>query len=122
MYFLKFQTTDADVGINAQVFYTVLNYTEYVGVRANGSVYLRTALDSETVGNGLDITISVTDKGLPPSTSYTVLRLNINDLNDYSPLFDEMPDMITVPENINLCKYRVKYWAIIMVTNKYLLH
>ena len=92
-----------DEGVNGQVTYTVLNYTDYFGVSHNGSVYIRAEVDAEQIPEVVDITIEASDGGIPTQSSYCTLRVQIEDKNDNRPQFTQLSTApITIPENANL--------------------
>lgn len=92
------QADDLDEGTNADITYTLLNYTENFNISANGTVYVIKALDAETSLRTIQITVMATDGGTPALSSTAVLRLELIDLNDNTPRFTETLPLITVSE------------------------
>ncbi|KAM4677092.1 protocadherin gamma-B5-like isoform 8-T8 [Discoglossus pictus] len=55
-------------------------------------------LDREHVPE-YNITVEATDKGTPPLSTTKIIRLEISDVNDNRPVFDETTYIVFVPEN-----------------------
>ncbi|XP_066479066.1 protocadherin gamma-B1-like [Tiliqua scincoides] len=55
-------------------------------------------LDREKI-SGYNITVTATDKGIPPLSTYKTISLQISDINDNSPAFEESIYNVFVSEN-----------------------
>lgn len=101
-----FQASDDDEGVNGQITYSILNYTDHFGISHNGSVYIRSEVDAEQLPAVIDIMIEAADGGIPTQTSDCILRVQIEDINDNRPQFTQLStNQLTVPENTNLGQF-----------------
>ncbi|KAM9856476.1 protocadherin-18a [Aulostomus maculatus] len=55
-------------------------------------------LDRET-RSGYELQYTASDRGVPPRTGTTLLRISVTDSNDNSPIFDKSSYVINLPEN-----------------------
>nr|XP_033783350.1 protocadherin gamma-A11-like [Geotrypetes seraphini] len=95
---------DRDSGEHGQVVCSIPNNLPFQFNRSFGSYYsLKTdkTLDREQVSE-YNITITVTDKGTPPLSTIKNITLQISDINDNPPIFDQTSYSGYVTENIPL--------------------
>uniref|UniRef100_H3A4U9 Cadherin domain-containing protein n=1 Tax=Latimeria chalumnae TaxID=7897 RepID=H3A4U9_LATCH len=80
---------DADSGINAELKFTLsgLDATKFT-VDQTGEVIIKNPLDFETT-NQYQLWVEARDSGSPPFSSYTKININISDVNDNFPVFDQ---------------------------------
>ena len=93
-------TTDADVGINAEVVYSFAggNVDNSFGINSTtGAIYIEKFLDFE-VRNSYDLIVQATDKGIPPQSSLTVVTITVMDVNDAPPVFVQDVFNVTIKE------------------------
>ncbi|KAJ6655446.1 hypothetical protein lerEdw1_005146 [Lerista edwardsae] len=92
---------DKDSGDNGKVTCYVPNNLPFKVVSSSNNYYkLETdsTLDREKIPE-YNITITATDKGIPPLTTHKTISLKISDINDNSPAFEKSSYTIYVPEN-----------------------
>ncbi|XP_077984710.1 cadherin EGF LAG seven-pass G-type receptor 2-like isoform X2 [Glandiceps talaboti] len=66
----------------------------------SGLVTTTTVLDRETMASHY-FRVTATDGGIPSRTAITVLRVNVQDRNDWSPVFEMSEYQTPVDENVN---------------------
>lgn len=88
--------TDADVGINAQITYSLSNDDTSTGMSAaevftinpqTGAIITKTVLDRETT-SGYSLTITAKDGGNPSHSETTIVEIGVTDVNDNKPMFN----------------------------------
>ncbi|XP_015229895.1 PREDICTED: protocadherin-18 isoform X2 [Cyprinodon variegatus] len=97
--------TDPDVGENSLYSYALEpnnNFKIDVKSRSDGVKYVELVvlkeLDRE-VRSSYELQYTASDRGVPPRTGSTLLRINIADSNDNSPVFEKSSYVINLPEN-----------------------
>ncbi|XP_047221272.1 protocadherin-18a isoform X2 [Girardinichthys multiradiatus] len=97
--------TDPDVGENSLYTYALepnRNFKIDVQSRSDGVKYAELVvlkeLDRE-VRSSYELQYTASDRGVPPRTGSTLLRINIADSNDNSPVFEKSSYVINLPEN-----------------------
>ncbi|XP_012725689.2 protocadherin-18 isoform X2 [Fundulus heteroclitus] len=97
--------TDPDVGENSLYTYALEpnnNFKIDVQSRSDGVKYAELVvlkeLDRE-VRSSYELQYTASDRGVPPRTGSTLLRINIADSNDNSPVFEKSSYVINLPEN-----------------------
>ncbi|XP_041461446.1 protocadherin Fat 4-like [Lytechinus variegatus] len=92
--------TDADVGINADIVYSITGdeYGWFQIDNKTGLVTTKEELDHETAAQVI-LTITASDQGLEPMTNTTTLTIDILDENDEYPVFNQSIYSETVREN-----------------------
>ena len=93
--------TDADVGSNAIVRYSIITNTNIFSINSTtGDVILTQSLDYENIRIH-NIIIAGEDQGQPVQSGQTMLRINVTDINDSPPVFLQMsyifPALETLP-------------------------
>eukprot|EP00731_Ephydatia_muelleri_P025870 Em0017g953a len=88
----QFTAIDLDSGTNAQLNFSIVTSistfkASIFSITSNGAMSLTAALDREAFAGPYGITVMVTDGGVPPLNSTTVLLVYITDVNDNAPLF-----------------------------------
>lgn len=88
--------TDADVGINAQITYSLSNDDTSSGMSAaevfainaqTGAIITKTALDREST-SGYSLTVTAKDGGNPSHSETTIVEIGVTDVNDNKPMFN----------------------------------
>ncbi|XP_025050542.1 protocadherin gamma-A5-like [Alligator sinensis] len=100
------RAADADWGDNARVTYWLAEgelqgapLSSWLSVQAeSGAVHALRALDYEQVRE-YNVTVTATDKGAPPLATTQPVRLQVSDVNDNAPLFEEASYSAYVAEN-----------------------
>ncbi|KAM9315257.1 protocadherin-18a [Pholidichthys leucotaenia] len=97
--------TDADVGENSLYTYALepSNFFKLdIQSRTDGVKYAELVvlreLDRE-VRAGYELQYTASDRGVPPRTGSTLLKISVTDSNDNSPVFDKPSYVISLPEN-----------------------
>ena len=95
----QFQATDADVGRDGDIFYTLVGgNSSLFSVSMDGEVQLRGGLDFEGV-QSYNITVQVCDFGLPQMCCNFTLIISVTDFNDNPPFFEQSLYNFSVTEN-----------------------
>uniref|UniRef100_A0ACB8EBK4 Uncharacterized protein n=1 Tax=Sphaerodactylus townsendi TaxID=933632 RepID=A0ACB8EBK4_9SAUR len=92
---------DRDEGDNGKTDCSIQGNTPFKVLSSNNNYYkllTEGALDREKSPQ-YNLTITATDKGTPPLTTYRTITLQISDINDNSPVFEESSYNLFVPEN-----------------------
>ncbi|XP_061643408.1 protocadherin alpha-8-like isoform X10 [Phyllopteryx taeniolatus] len=94
--------TDKDVGLNGKV---ICSLSQNVPFELKPSfqdnmysLVLKDRLDREFVSD-YDITITATDCGQPPLSTFQILHVDVSDVNDNIPTFSHDPIQLYLPEN-----------------------
>ncbi|KAJ8336067.1 hypothetical protein SKAU_G00394100 [Synaphobranchus kaupii] len=97
--------TDPDVGENSLHTYSLTpnNFFKIdIRTRTDGAKYAELVvlreLDRE-VQSSYELQLMASDKGVPPKSGSTLLKITISDSNDNSPVFEEQSYIINLPEN-----------------------
>ncbi|XP_068177445.1 protocadherin-18a isoform X2 [Antennarius striatus] len=97
--------TDPDVGENSLYTYALEPNSFFkldIQSRTDGAKYAELVvlreLDRE-VRSGYQLQYAASDRGVPPRTGSTLLRINVADSNDNSPVFEKSSYVINLPEN-----------------------
>ena len=100
------QATDADIGVNAVITYSIIagNSLGFFKIDTNtGEVKVNKSLDLETVthvqGLSYSLTIEARDQGTPPRATSANLAIQVSQVNEFTPEFDEASDTTSVQEN-----------------------
>lgn len=94
---------DLDAGNNKALIYFIdQRSSAYAFVNPdNGDVMANKVFDKESPdGNGFSLTVYARDKGNPSLTGTTTVIVNINDLNDNRPIFDQPLFRFWMEENV----------------------
>ncbi|XP_015176207.1 PREDICTED: protein dachsous [Polistes dominula] len=99
--FLKVQATDPDCGVNAMVNYTLAAgrlESELLQARSDtGDICVRAPLDRETAPY-LEIPVIATDRG--GLSTIAIVRVQITDVNDNSPIFEPQKYNVTLRSDV----------------------
>lgn len=99
--------TDADVGINAQITYSLSNDESSAGMSAaevfginsqTGAIITKASLDRETT-SGYSLTVTAKDGGNPSHTETTIVEIGVTDVNDNKPMFNVPMYQATISED-----------------------
>ncbi|XP_048590535.1 protocadherin Fat 4 isoform X2 [Nematostella vectensis] len=98
---LQVKAIDADIGDNAAVLYSIVeNVTDYVTVNAiTGVISLGSSQLDREVEEYFNFTIRATDSGVPSKSSTASVAINLVDINDNSPVFNNTDYYAYVREN-----------------------
>ncbi|XP_069467342.1 protocadherin-15 isoform X2 [Ambystoma mexicanum] len=96
----KVMATDADAGVNGQVYYSLRNLNNLFRITSNGSIYTSVKLDRET-RDSFELIVEATDGGSDPRSSTITLSIKVLDIDDNSPVFTNASYAVTVPENLS---------------------
>ncbi|XP_077993211.1 protocadherin Fat 4-like [Glandiceps talaboti] len=77
--------TDPDKDENGSIIYSITDSSKFA-IDENGTISALERLDRETTGTH-DLIITATDRGTPPLSSSTQVRVVLDDINDNSPEF-----------------------------------
>ena len=97
---VRVSATDADVGINGKVTYSIVNGNKgsVFSINANsGQLTLVGPLDREVTPE-YTLTVLATDGGKPPMNATATIRIRISDNNDNAPVFADTPSILDVIE------------------------
>ncbi|XP_067423445.1 protocadherin alpha-C2 [Emydura macquarii macquarii] len=100
--------TDQDSGLNKQVSLSIPPNIPFKLNSFKNSYTLVTQghLDRERASS-YNITVTATDSGIPPLSSHKVIQVDISDINDNPPRFEEPVYSVYIPENnalgVSLC-------------------
>ena len=96
------KATDADLGTNAKITYSIVNNPPYSGwfsINAHtGDIFATRKIDRE-VNPLATITIKATDNGTPAKFATEVITFTITDANDNPPVFSKVDYVFTAVEN-----------------------
>ncbi|XP_004397918.1 PREDICTED: protocadherin gamma-A6, partial [Odobenus rosmarus divergens] len=96
-----FQVYDRDSGLNGLVTCSISRSLPFELEKSVDNYYqllTSTVLDREQVSL-YNITITATDKGIPPLSTETLIYLNVEDINDNPPAFPQSSYSVYIPEN-----------------------
>ncbi|XP_030882019.1 protocadherin gamma-A6 isoform X6 [Leptonychotes weddellii] len=96
-----FQVYDRDSGLNGLVTCSISRSLPFELEKSVDNYYqlvTNTVLDREQVSL-YNITITATDKGIPPLSTETLIYLNVADINDNPPAFPQSSYFVYIPEN-----------------------
>ena len=100
------QATDADIGENARISYSITggNSLGFFGINSvTGEVNVAKSLDLETASHaqGLSYTLAITatDSGVPSRSASQSLSITVTSVNEFTPAFDKDVEFITVAHN-----------------------
>uniref|UniRef100_UPI00398F28FC protocadherin Fat 4 n=1 Tax=Pristiophorus japonicus TaxID=55135 RepID=UPI00398F28FC len=96
----KAQATDPDSGPNSYVEYTLLSHSgnKFSIGTIDGELRLTGELDREDVAN-YTLTVIATDKGEPPLSSSMDVTVIVLDVNDNTPVFQQLLYKVEISEN-----------------------
>ncbi|XP_061091766.1 protocadherin Fat 2 isoform X2 [Conger conger] len=111
---LKFRATDADTGFNGKLVYAISSGSEdscFTIDMDTGELKLTCTLDRETKAFYI-LNITVYDVGVPQTSAWKFLAVNILDANDNPPVFDQCMYVLSIPENTEVDKSIFKVHAV----------
>lgn len=98
---VQFKATDADSGFNSKLVYAISSGNEdgcfFIDV-FSGDLQLVCPLDRESKEFYI-LNITVYDLGIPQTSAWKFVAVNVMDVNDNPPVFDQPRYVIHVPEN-----------------------
>ncbi|XP_078590799.1 cadherin-87A-like isoform X2 [Branchiostoma floridae x Branchiostoma japonicum] len=91
---------DRDEGSNGVITYTINGEGgEYFDIDGNGAMMTKVALDRENITQ-YQISVMAEDRGQPAQNSTSVVIIDVLDVNDNAPRFDESLYAVTLPEDL----------------------
>ena len=96
---LQVSATDTDVGVNAQIVYSIQPQDVFVIDPQTGVIVLNQSLDFESVTSYSSIVIA-TDSGTPPLSSSASVLFTITDINDNRPVFSQSEYIVPTSESL----------------------
>ena len=99
---VKFSASDKDQGFNGMVLYSIVSGNRGSQFKINmhtGELYIGLPWDREKVSQ-YTLNISASDCGIPRKTTFTVIHVNVLDVNDNSPIFEKDLYKVELLENI----------------------
>ncbi|XP_069130868.1 protocadherin gamma-A10-like [Argopecten irradians] len=99
---LQVSANDFDAGINSEIVYSLVptNNDKFSIDPDTGEVFVNAHLDREN-SSRVEFGVIATDKGTPPQTGTTSVRVTILDENDNRPKFSETVYTFSVRENLS---------------------
>ena len=98
---LQVSATDSDLGENGRIFYYLSNDTYFSIDRESGVVRSLVTFDFE-MEQYFVLEILAIDNGTYPRNDTAVLRIDISDINDNTPFFQNFTSDVSFPENTTL--------------------
>ncbi|XP_027401984.1 protocadherin gamma-A6 isoform X19 [Bos indicus x Bos taurus] len=98
---ILFQVYDRDSGLNGLVTCSISKSLPFELEKSVDNYYrlvTSTVLDREQVST-YNITVTATDKGIPPLSTEMLISLNVADINDNPPAFPHTSYSVYIPEN-----------------------
>ncbi|KAG5209331.1 hypothetical protein JEQ12_016896 [Ovis aries] len=98
---ILFQVYDRDSGLNGLVTCSISRSLPFELEKSVDNYYrlvTSTVLDRERVST-YNITVTATDKGMPPLSTEMLISLNVADINDNPPAFPHTSYSVYIPEN-----------------------
>lgn len=99
---VQFGAADADTGFNGKLVYAISSGNEDGCFSINtftGDLYLVCAVDREAKEFYI-LNITAYDLGTPQTSAWKFIAVNVVDVNDNAPLFDQPRYVVRVPENV----------------------
>jgi len=95
---------DNDIGLNSQLKYCIISGNEemrfYINM-LNGEIALNNSLDFETT-QSYSLQIVARDSGIPALSATTTVMINVTDINDNSPVFNQSQYNLTILETATI--------------------
>ncbi|XP_073973404.1 protocadherin-like wing polarity protein stan isoform X2 [Rhodnius prolixus] len=95
---IQVSATDADMGLNGRVRYSLENTDTFIMEPITGVVRVNRALDRESVQTYSLIAVA-SDRATPPLSSSVIITINVEDVNDSPPTFASDRLTLYIPEN-----------------------
>ena len=93
-FFIQVQATDADIGNNAMIKYSILNEHEAFEIGENSGVISTSGnIDREEVSQYI-LTVRASDCGNPSMFSDAQVVVIVDDVNDSPPFFSNVSDFV----------------------------
>lgn len=100
----RVQATDSDIGSNAVLSYDIVPGSgddRFYVDNITGIIYNRVPLDRETASSHI-VKVIVRDHGVPSLSSTALVQVSVLDQNDNSPRFIDLPENITISEDVSV--------------------
>ena len=99
----KLNCNDTDSASNAELSYDIISVNSLqsdgkFSVNSEGSIILESPLDFEAM-QSYNIIVGVTDNGVQKLSASATIKLDISDINEFDPVFDEAAYEVNVVEN-----------------------
>lgn len=106
---LKVLATDQDSGTSGQIIYTITrqeNDNAFYIDSNTGQIFNKGNIDYETRQSYL-LTVTVTDKGVPAKFSTATVNIQVNDLNDNTPVMADVEKSILEDKSVNFVVHQL---------------
>ena len=94
--------TDDDIGVNAQLTYTITNGEGYFQISSSGAITLAQSMLPEEGLGPFELTVTATDGGIPAMSDSFEVDITITDVNDNAPIITQAPQMVHVAEDFTV--------------------
>ena len=99
---MQLMAEEHDIGVNADLAYSIIDPSSSFAIDPlNATIFTILPLDRE-VQDVYNVTVVVSDGGIPPLKNMAVVMITIEDLNDNAPQFDETEYLSQVAENATI--------------------
>ncbi|CAG0921142.1 unnamed protein product [Notodromas monacha] len=101
---VKVWATSKDLGVNAEVSYSIIGGNEHKKFSIHpksGAIVISDVLDYERAKEYF-LTIEAIDGGSPPLTNHASVNITIQDANDNAPMFSQTSYSAVLPEDVNI--------------------
>ena len=88
---------DSDVGLNANLTYSLQNNYGIIGINSQGDIFLTNHLNM-TNSSTLNLVITVSDQGFTPRSISLTIIVNIQTMNNFPPTFTNLPTSLNISE------------------------
>ncbi|TRY60847.1 hypothetical protein DNTS_021639 [Danionella cerebrum] len=102
-----------DIGTNADIYYNIRsgNQQRHFSININtGAISVSRPLDFESCKDYF-LTVEATDGGTPPLSAFTMVNINLTDVNDNAPMFSRDAYRVSISEDANIGDTVVKVTA-----------
>ena len=105
----QIRATDGDTGINAAVLYRLGDEwpEEFTIDELSGVIRIKDPIAVDLISQGFTGAVLAVDQGVPPLTGTAMITVEIRDVNDHPPLFDQ--PSYEIPVSINQPLHQVFY-------------
>ncbi|ETN75849.1 cadherin domain protein [Necator americanus] len=98
----KLEASDPDIGENGQIVYSLENITQGLPIDASAGILFIGKLDRDTMdGDEVNVIMRASDRGEPPRTSTTSIKIKVKDINDNWPSFTNSRYSLVLDANIS---------------------
>ncbi len=112
-FIILIKATDADSGLHGIFDFTLLsegNLNNSFQITTTGNITLSNIIDYEQ-SNVFNLTVTATDRGVPPLTSFVTVIVRVEDINDNAPVFKQSLYNASVSEDESIGTFVVEVKA-----------